>query len=119
MFKSILLEIISTYCDGSQKKLSEITKIPYTTINSWINKNTLPGYEQIIILSKELNISADYIMGLTNEFKSQTNEELLLRDEQELLVLYRKFNQDMKKSVLNTLTEMSKVYVKNNTNWSV
>lgn len=66
-FKEILEILISEYADGSQTKLSKESGIPIPTINGWLTKGRLPRYEQIVQLSNYFHVSADFLLGLTEE----------------------------------------------------
>lgn len=68
-FKEILELLIMEYAEGSQTKLSKESGIPVPTINGWLTKGRLPRYEQIVQLSNYFHVSADFLLGLTEEPK--------------------------------------------------
>lgn len=91
MFLVRLKEIIDEYCGGSQKELSTKTQIPTSTICHWLTKEIKPTYVQIIKICDTFGLSADYVLGRTNEITGNVVIEgaQLSADEQQLLELYR------------------------------
>lgn len=57
----------------SQYKFGKALNINQATINRWENGTNTPDTEQIIKIAKKLNVSTDYLLGLT-EIKSQDIE---------------------------------------------
>ena len=54
----------------NQRQLSVGAQIPPTTISGWINANRLPDYSALIKLAVYFDVSADYLLGLSDEFGS-------------------------------------------------
>lgn len=78
-FKEILEILIWEHTDGSQTRLSKESGIPIPTINGWLTKGRLPRYEQIVQLSNYFHVSADFLLGLTEEpTKPDCSDHLLL-----------------------------------------
>lgn len=50
----------------NQRQLSIQTNIPTTTISGWLTAGRLPDYNALIKLRKYFNVSADYLLGLTD-----------------------------------------------------
>lgn len=67
MFKDVLLDKLKDR-NISQKKLSEETGIPTTTISGWINQNKLPDYNSLKKLSKFFGVSSDVFLELEDDF---------------------------------------------------
>ena len=67
MFKDILLDLLNEK-GISQRQLGMQAGIPVTTISGWINAGRLPDYNALIKLSKYFEVSADYLLGLTDEY---------------------------------------------------
>lgn len=67
MFKEILLNLLKEK-NLNQRQLSQLTKIPTTTISGWLNANRLPDYHALRKLAIFFEVSADYLLGLTDEY---------------------------------------------------
>lgn len=67
MFKEILLNLLNER-GLSQRQLGIQADIPATTISGWINSNRLPDYNALRKLSQFFDVSADYLLGLKNEY---------------------------------------------------
>ena len=89
MFKDILLDLMAEK-GINQRQLSVGAQIPPTTISGWINANRLPDYSALIKLAVYFDVSADYLLGLSDEFSSSISiPEPLAWNETELLGSYR------------------------------
>ena len=67
MFKEILLDLLNER-GLSQRQLSIQADIPTTTISGWITAGKLPDYNALIKLAKFFDVSADYLLGLKDEY---------------------------------------------------
>ena len=67
MFKEILLNLLKER-GLNQNQLSKQADIPPTTISGWLNAGRLPDYNTLRKLSKFFDVSADYLLGLTDEY---------------------------------------------------
>lgn len=67
MFKEILLNLLNEK-GINQRQLSKQADIPVTTISGWLNANRLPDYNALRKLSVFFDVSADYLLGLKNEY---------------------------------------------------
>lgn len=65
MFKEILIDLMNEK-QINQRQLSIQANIPTTTISGWLNADRLPDYNALIKLRKYFNVSADYLLGLTD-----------------------------------------------------
>ena len=73
----------------NQRQLGVGAQIPPTTISGWINANRLPDYSALIKLAVYFDVSADYLLGLSDEFGSSISiPEPLAWNETELLGSY-------------------------------
>ena len=72
-----------TYNDIKIKELSARTKIPYTTLLSYMNdKKSLPNVEAGVKIAKILNVSVEYLVtGYDSSRHVRTNELYKLLDE--------------------------------------
>lgn len=50
-----------------QEELAKMIGVTQDSISLWENDKSLPGTQYIILLCKILNISADYLLGLSDE----------------------------------------------------
>jgi len=95
----------------SQTQLAIYLSLSQTAIAKLENKQREPTGSTLIAYANYFKCSIDFLVGRADDFGIiQTNDENLPTEEQELLNLFRKFNIDMKKSVLSTLKEMSKTF---------
>ena len=67
MFKEILQGLLEER-GINQRQLGLGADIPVTTISGWLNTGRLPDYNALIKLSKFFEVSADYLLGLTDEY---------------------------------------------------
>lgn len=67
MFKEILLDLLKEK-GLNQNQLSKQADIPLTTISGWINANRLPDYNALRKLFIFFDVSADYLLGLKDEY---------------------------------------------------
>ena len=105
----------------SQTELAKQLQINQYNISFWEIGRSEPNIEQIIKLSKILNVPADYLLGkdviltlndeefqtVTNHFKQDIEDEML----QELIDLYSSITNEKKKDLLQlvkSLTNLSK-----------
>lgn len=63
----------------TQEELAEILGVSRQAISKWESDNGYPETEKLLLLSKTLNISLDYLMNDASEMqkKEQTEEKLL------------------------------------------
>ena len=65
MFREILLDLMKEK-GINQRQLALHADIPPTTISGWLNAGRLPDYHALIKLSKFFDVSADYLLGLSD-----------------------------------------------------
>lgn len=82
--------------DPCSKKAAELFKVTKATISSWNKNNSTPKGETVALIAKELNVSSDYLLDLTD---SEAQNTELQQDEQELLDLYRVADTDGKNTI--------------------
>lgn len=51
----------------SQRQLAKLLNINYTSIQRWESEMRIPNAEAIVLLAKYFNVSADYLLGLTDD----------------------------------------------------
>lgn len=67
MFREIILNLLKER-GLNQRQLSVQADIPATTISGWINANRLPDYNTLKKLCLFFDVSADFLLGLTEEY---------------------------------------------------
>lgn len=50
----------------SQRGLAELTHLSQSAIKQWENESRVPNAEAVASLAKFFNVSADYLLGLTD-----------------------------------------------------
>lgn len=102
-FQDTLLDLMKQ-CDLNQRRLSQETGIPATTISGWFNARRLPDFYSLIRLSNFFDVSADYLLGLSKDEESpripSASNAALKSDEAELLELYRKLPYENKQRLI-------------------
>ncbi len=66
---------------GGVTAVSEITGISRPTITFWYNGQRTPDAENLGVLSRTLGVSADWLLGLSNEDNSTNDEKLRMVSE--------------------------------------
>ena len=66
-FQSRLKEVMSEK-KFSQQNLADILHTTQATISRWINGIQEPDYNMLFMLCKLFEVSADYLLGLTDEY---------------------------------------------------
>lgn len=87
----------------SQKELCQKCNIIDTTYSSWKNRERLPSLDDIIILAKELNTTAEWL--LTGTMSGTTAP-----DEQQLLNYYNSSNQEGKNRIIEQAEFIAQKY---------
>lgn len=102
---SIRLENLLEENNLTQKQLSVDLHIANSTINGYVRKNREPDFEMLIRLARYFDVSADYLLGLSDDKKPapstlSSNEaslvhayRTLIPERQELLLEQAKFYQ--------------------------
>ena len=66
--------------------------VPLNTFKKWMNRKTYPNLKNGIEIAKLLETTAEYLV--TGEYSKDLND-----DEQQLINIYRKLNQDDKENI--------------------
>lgn len=69
----------------SQKEAAKAINVTQRTMSEYVNGKMQPTAPAIIKLAKFLDVSADYLLGLTDEFTPLTREEDPLKEEIETI----------------------------------
>lgn len=67
----------------SRKKLAKMIGVTVTSIGYYINNNAEPSTEKLIKIAKKLNVSLDFLCGLSNidEIKDEHIKKIISNDE--------------------------------------
>lgn len=108
------MEFLARFLDLANEKgltISDIakkTKLPRSTVSSYVNRKSLPSVVQLEILADFFGVTVDYLLGRTDEdgyYIKQNAQSLaplgdtLTQDEKDLLKFYRGLNNVQKETV--------------------
>lgn len=89
MFKNTLYDLMAEK-GINQRQLSAKAEIPPTTISGWLKADRLPDYSALIKLAEYFDVSADYLLGLSDDLGAPlSSPDALPLDESQLLGNYR------------------------------
>lgn len=88
----------------NRKQFAEQSGIPYTTVIGWTNLNRLPDYTALIKIADFFQCSVDYLVGRQNCYDYAPSIISPSKQEQKLLLNYRKLSQK-DKDIVQTLIE--------------
>ena len=91
---------------NNQRQLSRLIGIPPTTISGWFNAGRLPDYSAIGKLANFFDVSADYLLGLEDDFGvrgAAPNGESMTANERELLETFRTLSPYLQGLTLDTV----------------
>lgn len=91
------LKIIREKLGITQVRLSTELEVSQETISAYESGKAYPSVEILIKMSKFLNISTDYLLGLTDKVISDINND---KDTEELLLFFNKLDKSGKKDVI-------------------
>lgn len=74
----------------SQTSLAELLNVQPKQIWRWETDKYIPEAESIIHLAKTLNVSTDYLLGLTDDSKRAARESDLSEQELEIIMALRR-----------------------------
>ena len=101
------LEIFKDLKEENNFSITEISKrtgIPITTLSNYLNRGSLPGVEQLILLAKLFNVSVDYLVGLEEDSPATVSIKspapALSEDEKELLNIFSSLSESGKDTVM-------------------
>jgi transcriptional regulator with XRE-family HTH domain len=118
MFKEILIDLMNTSCNGSQKNLSQKTSIPTSTISSWITRGSTPTLNQLIILADFFKCSIDYLAEREDDFGNiqAKNNPNLTPEQAELLEYFDKVNSKLQNQIIGFAKGIAQRYERININ---
>lgn len=74
----------------TQASLAELIGIHYKNISRWEAGEYTPEVENLMLLAKALNVSADYLLGLSDDPKRAARESDFSQDEVEIIMALRR-----------------------------
>lgn len=87
--------------DPCGKRIEEIIGISKTTANKWRTNNTTPKGETIKKLADFFSVSADYLLGRTNDKTDYAaSSSLLSSQENKVIFLFNQLNEMGKKEII-------------------
>lgn len=84
----------------TQVDLSKISGLTSSCIAMIETEKNEPTARTLIALSKALNVSTDYLLGVEDDFGNAMGESALTKDEQRLLNVFCKLNDNMKEKLI-------------------
>ena len=98
--------------DCTQDKLANVLGVTQDSISLWENDKRIPDTQYIVAMSKFFDVTTDYLLGLTDEYKSvrfeiKNNASSFTSEENALLKNYRAMS-DKEKALLAQYIELLK-----------
>lgn len=85
-------------------KVGELLGISHQTITKWENRQAFPSRERVSQLAKIFNVQSDYLLGLTNERKSDKYLFELIKNNKDIDELLNIINSLTKEQISGILT---------------
>lgn len=89
----------------SQNELADILGVSQQSISKYENGSREAGYDILIKMSELFNVSIDYLLGISNIPKQETNN-FLSPEEKEIVDVYRNLNADGKRILLGKALDL-------------
>ena len=110
-FREILRNLLIEF-DCTQTELANKLNIKPSQISEWLKGKANPGYETLRNIASTLNLSADYLLGLEDDFGVKTHNEINVAttysaEERRLVDYFRQLSPNMQRIALNTLRGMT------------
>lgn len=93
----------------TQKEFSEKTGIPQSTMSSWKGKKQNPSIDKLKVICDVLRVDPYYLIAGTESNETLNNDYLTVykdNDEYQLLVEYRKLDNDCKNRILGYISAL-------------
>jgi len=84
------LKVVREWRGLSQEELASRIKVGTQQIWRWENNKTTPNADYVARLARELDTTADYLLGLTNDPKGQIEMSDLSPLERQLVMAFRR-----------------------------
>lgn len=89
----------------SQQRLAVMLEVSQAMISRYELEQTSPDASVIILLAKHYGVSADYLLGLSDD-KLPYSKSNLSKKEQEILFLYKRLDSTQKEKALSYIQGM-------------
>ena len=93
--------------DCTQNTLADILGVTQDSISLWENDKRIPDTQYIVAMSAFFDVSADYLLGISNEIVGIQFEErkkfFLTEEEEKLIIAYRKLSEEERKGLLSKI----------------
>lgn len=90
--------------DCTQSKLADVLGVTQDSISLWENDKRVPDTQYIVAMAKFFDVTTDYLLGLTDEYKSvrfsEENRRLNLPPEENALLKKYRAMSDKEKALL-------------------
>ncbi|WP_051204693.1 helix-turn-helix domain-containing protein [Butyrivibrio sp. VCD2006] len=93
----------------SQKKFSELTGIPESTISDWKKKGNIPKADKLYIISKTLGISLYELLGINDSATNDALDYSLSDSEIHLIEAFRSSAPEQQKRIITYSMELSAI----------
>lgn len=109
-FREILRNLLIEF-DCTQTELANKLNIKPSQISEWLKGKANPGYETLRNIATTLNLSADYLLGLEDDFGARlapihSDDNNLTTEERQLIEDFRKLNYYKQKLIKDNIKAM-------------
>ena len=87
------LKLARTYAGDRQEDMARKLNVALSTVKSWERDNSSPSYEILVQICKTYNVSADYLIGVTDDdpFQKKDVQEKLSPKDRAFVHLFEEF----------------------------
>ena len=89
----------------TQNQLAQRIGVSKQTISNWENDNQMPELETFIVLAKDLQCSADYILGFSTVEKVNRNNNCIYIDLDKVPLKWQKHIKETTEQLIYTISE--------------
>lgn len=109
-FREILRNLLIEF-DCTQTELANKLNIKPSQISEWLKGKANPGYETLRNIASTLNLSADYLLGLEDDFGTRlatmgASSTEFTAEERQLIEDFRKLNYYKQQLIKNNIKAM-------------
>lgn len=98
--------------DCTQNKLADVLGVTQDSISLWENDKRIPDTQYIVAMAKFFDVTTDYLLGLTDEYRSvrfnEENRRLNLPPEENMLLKKYRGMSDKEKALLTQYMQLLK-----------
>lgn len=93
--------------DCTQNVLADFLGVTQDSISLWENEKRIPDTQYIVAMSEFFDVSADYLLGISDEIVGIRFEEkkkmFLTEEEENMLIKYRSLSEEERKNLLSKI----------------